>query len=263
MKKALRNKYLIVFIIVSVLTTCSFVYFKKIQPVEPDIVFNEPTPENNTDELNINNNSADTNSNSNINSAGEPKKEEGPIDSALIKMSFLVQAPGSNWDALHEDACEEASLIMVYHYYNKTKVDSDLQGENEIQKLIECETRNGYGLSITLNELNRIAKDYYQMNTGRIIEAKKDVIIAELNKGKPIIAPAAGKLLANPNFRNGGPNYHMLVVKGYDKNGFITNDPGTRKGEGFRYAYQNLLEAIHDWSPDNIVNGAKNALVFD
>src|SRR3990172_1100789 len=39
----------------------------------------------------------------------------------LLDMPFLVQAPFAVWDPLHEDACEEASLIMVKHFFHKDK----------------------------------------------------------------------------------------------------------------------------------------------
>jgi hypothetical protein len=78
-----------------------------------------------------------------------------------------------------------------------------------------------------------------------------------LVSGKLVIIPAAGRLLGNPNFSGQGPIYHMLVVRGFDnKTGeFITNDPGTRKGEGYRYKYSVLINAIHDWSHKLSVDG--------
>ena len=41
----------------------------------------------------------------------------------------------------------------------------------------------------------------------------------------------------------------MLVVTGYDaeKKEFITNDPGTRKGAGYRYPEQVLFDAIREY----------------
>jgi hypothetical protein len=102
------------------------------------------------------------------------------------------------------------------------------------------------------------------MTTGRVVhDVTINSIKTEIAAGRPVIIPAAGKVLPNPNFKDGGPNYHMLVVKGYDANGFITNDPGTRLGENFRYTYDALINAIHDWDPTNILNGQKAFLVFD
>ena len=41
----------------------------------------------------------------------------------------------------------------------------------------------------------------------------------------------------------------MLVIKGYDAetDQFITNDPGTRRGAGYRYAAAALFAAINDY----------------
>jgi len=183
---------------------------------------------------------------------------------ASLDVPFLSQAPFGIWDPLHEDACEEASLIMVKHFLEKDGNLTSTSGDAEIRKMIQYEEQNNYGISITLEQLNQIAKNYAGMQTGRVKNnATIEDIKKELAAGRPVIVPAAGKILPNPNFRNGGPNYHMLVIKGYDKNGFITNDPGTRKGEGFRYAFNDLYNAIHDWDANNILNGQKVYLVFN
>lgn len=182
----------------------------------------------------------------------------------LISVPFTSQAPFAVWDAKHEDACEEASLVMLRHFQQKTTISGPDQADQEIIQLIDYETANGYGISISANQLNQIAKSDLKMTTGRVIvSATIDKIKTELAAGRPVIIPAAGKLLGNPNFRNGGPNYHMLVIKGYDGNDFITNDPGTRNGLSYRYTFDTLFKAIHDWDPNNILNGPKNFLVFD
>lgn len=191
----------------------------------------------------------------------EPQKLPEKI---LLEVPFLSQAPFQKWDALHEDACEEASLIMVKYFLENKKIISKEQGEKEIQNLISFENKNKYGPSITLEELNIIAGKFYELKSGRVEKNMTiDDIKKELALGKPVIAGAAGKVLPNPNFKNGGPNYHMLVIVGYDQNGFITNDPGTRLGENFRYTFNDLYNSIHDWNPKNILNGGKDYLVFD
>jgi hypothetical protein len=63
-----------------------------------------------------------------------------------------------------------------------------------------------------------------------------------------LILPTLGRELQNPNFKNPGPIYHMLVVQGYTKSGeIITNDPGTRKGKDYLYNPEILFNAIGDW----------------
>ena len=188
-------------------------------------------------------------------------------DSASVKMSFTSQAPFANWDALHEDSCEEASLIMVYHFYKGNSVGSKQDAENQIQTLVSWEANQGYGNSITANQLKDVASSYFSMKTGRIGVATIDNIKKEIAAGRPVIIPAAGRILPNPNFTAPGPIYHMLVIKGYDNDEFITNDPGTRQGEGFKYTYDSLINAIHDWNgentPESILQGKKLYLVFD
>ena len=70
-----------------------------------------------------------------------------------------------------------------------------------------------------------------------------------------IIIPAAGRLLGNPYFQTPGPIYHMLVIRGYNATEFITNDPGTKRGDGFKYKYQTLINAIHDWDHQRAEGG--------
>lgn len=184
--------------------------------------------------------------------------------SSVILVPFLVQAPFANWDALHEDACEEASLLMIKHYLDNKPILSQADGDEEIREMVAYEEENGYGLSITLRELSKIASDHYSISGGRVaIDFTIDDLKKEIVAGRPVIIPASGKDLPNPNFRNGGPNYHMLVVTGYDEDEFITNDPGTKNGEGYRYKYGDLYDAVHDWDPGNISNGQKAYLVFD
>jgi hypothetical protein len=183
-------------------------------------------------------------------------------ESGIIEVPFTTQAPFANWDALHEEACEEASLIMLKHFVEKTTISSPDQAEQEIQGLIAYETSNGYKQDVTVQELAEIARKDY----GLTAKVKTGITITDIKQeianGNPVIIPAAGKLLPNPNFRNGGPLYHMLVVKGFDKDGFITNDPGTRKGENFRYTYDALYNAIHNWNESDIMSGEKAYLII-
>ncbi len=183
--------------------------------------------------------------------------------SAKLVVPFLVQAPFAKWDPLHEDACEETSLIMVHHFQNKTMF-TKAEGDAEITNFVQYQQERGYGPSITLRELNTLAQTYYRMQSGRVgVVTTATDITRELAAGRPVIVGAAGKLLKNPYFSNGGPTYHMLVITGYDEQGFITNDPGVSQGKDFRYSRGNLLESIHDWDAANILNGPKHMLVFD
>jgi hypothetical protein len=186
-------------------------------------------------------------------------------DSFLLAVPFLAQAPFGKWDPLHEDACEEASLVMVKHFLAGDKNISLIGGDTELINLVNYETKQGYGISISVEQLATIAKDFANMPNGRVKNnITVDDIKRELVAGRPVIIPAAGKMLNNPNFRNGGPLYHMLVVKGYDATGFITNDPGTRLGENFHYSFYNLFQSIQNWDENSGgLGNEKEYLVFE
>ncbi len=194
----------------------------------------------------------------------KPKVAQSLPVKALIEVPFTVQAPFANWDTLHEEACEEASLMMLKYSISHQSFGSPTDVDKEIKDLISWEGSHDFKISVTLAELAEIADGYYQMPTGRIIEdLTLEKIKAEIAAGRPVIVPAAGRNLPNPHFTPPGPVYHMLVVKGYTSSEFITNDPGVREGKDFHYSYDSLMNAIHDWDPGNIINGAKRGLVFD
>ena len=96
----------------------------------------------------------------------------------------------------------------------------------------------------------RILKGYFKYDRWVVapIVSPND-IIRELNKGKIAIVPVNGRALKNPYYKPPGPRYHMLVIIGYDSTTkqFITNDPGTRRGAGYRYGRNRLFQALRDY----------------
>ncbi|MEK7653320.1 MAG: C39 family peptidase [Patescibacteria group bacterium] len=163
-----------------------------------------------------------------------------------LSVSFASQAPFANWDALHEEACEEAAMIMAAKYFKKQPLNETIM-EEEIQKLVKWEEENGYEIDLTAEEMADILKNYFGLSASVNKEVTVDRIKYEISRGNLVIAPAAGRDLHNPNFKQPGPIYHALVIKGYNNSEFITNDPGTRKGNGFRYPYNILISAVHNW----------------
>lgn len=162
------------------------------------------------------------------------------------KVQFASQAPLANWELPYQEACEEASMITVSYFFEKNDLTSEKMDE-EIKKLVDWEIQyfNTY-TDTNAQEVAKIIEKYFGLQVEIIEEVTVESIKKELAKGNLIIAPFAGRMLGNPNFTEPGPLFHMLVIRGYDRNEFITNDVGTRKGEGYKYDYNVLLEAIHD-----------------
>lgn len=198
------------------------------------------------------------------------EREEKSVLPAEINLfvPFATQAPFKNWDKTHEETCEEAAVLMIYGFYNGVKKYLHQEIEESYQKTIEWEKKNfGYFEDTTVEETAEILSDFYSFKN---VKVYYDITVDDIKKavaeGRPVILPTAGKILPNPYFRNGGPLYHMLVVKGYTQDGrFITNDPGTNTlGENLTYRYADLYRAIHDWRPDReILKGRKAMIVIE
>ena len=188
-------------------------------------------------------------------------------DSFQIKnVPFTSQAPLFNWDTLHDEACEEASLIITKYYLNQKNLSSEV-AEAEIQKMVNWEIGYfGSHKDLTAKETIVLAQKYYHLNNLSVkkITSLNDIKI-EISQNHLVIIPTAGRLLGNPNFRTPGPIYHMLVASGYDSKGFTTQDVGTKNGQNYYYNQDILFNAIHDWTgvPDDINLGTKNIIVVN
>lgn len=165
------------------------------------------------------------------------------------KVPFVVQAPTGNWkDPVFQDACEEASVLMAMGWAKGiAEIDSQI-ALDEINNMAAYEDKTfGFNTNTDLKDVEKIFKDYFSYEKVWVMEnIKIEDIKMELEKGNIILLPAFGQALKNPNFTQPGPITHMLVVIGYDreKGEFITNDPGTKRGENFRYQEKVLFDAI-------------------
>lgn len=179
-----------------------------------------------------------------------------------LDIPFGSQAPFANWDLPYKETCEEASLIMAHYYFSGQRLDAKKMDE-EILKLVDWEKKTfGYYEDTTAQEMAIILREYFGHKK---VEVKYEFAIDDIKRavaqGNPVIVPAAGRLLPNPNFRQPGPIYHALVIKGYTKDKIITNDPGTRKGADFLYNPDVLMNAIHDWNAQDILSGKKAMII--
>ncbi len=183
-----------------------------------------------------------------------------------LDVPFLLQAPKQNWVQPFADACEEASLLMVHAYYTAKGSDfGDDEGIEAILKVAAFEDdAYGHNKDTNTEEVGQTAEKYFGYDQVVIRDVNTPNDIKELlAKGYPVIVPAYGKALGNPNFRNGGPDYHMLVIKGYTADGYwITNDPGTRRGKGYVYQEDILMNAIHEFYPGDMTKGRKRMIVL-
>lgn len=210
-------------------------------------------------------------------SVGTPSTVPAPPDKPTITIpaSYLVrgvpftpQAPYANWDDLHNDACEEASVLMVRRYFDGQRGGrlDPADADEEIYDIVEWQKANlGKYLDTNAEETTRILVEKYSRKARLVTNVTVNTVKKEISSGHLIIVPAAGRQLPNPYFRSPGPAYHMLVIVGYNDTEFVTNDPGTKRGEGFRYKHNDLLNAVHDWTGDKatITQGRRVMIVVE
>lgn len=209
---------------------------------------------------------------SSVSSASSASSTSSPSSSPLpptpytlrLSVPFSPQAPFANWDPLHEETCEEMSLILVHHYLARTGINPE-QAESELRALTTWEEEHGYAQDVTVQELGKIAEEYFGYRSRVITDPTTEDLKRLLADGHPVVVPAAGRDLGNPYFSGEGPWYHMLVLTGYNEFFFVTNDVGTRRGEGYVYRFKTLMDAIHDWTgiKEEIRTGARRVLIVE
>lgn len=182
-----------------------------------------------------------------------------------LAIPFASQAPFHIWDAFHEETCEEAAVLMALAYYDRapaTPIDPQ-QVDDRLHEMVAWQESQGMEVSISIAELQRFLAHEAPTRMSRVIENPTAAQLREeLAAGHPIIVPAAGRRLDNPFFTGEGPVYHMLILRGYTPEGFITNDPGTQHGEGYVYSDAVLLGAIADWNAGDPEHGPQRVLVI-
>lgn len=165
---------------------------------------------------------------------------------------FSPQAPFAEWDDLRqEDGCEEMTAIMAMRWV-KGKGLAREEARNELFAISAFEEKT-YGYfqdTAAADTADRIFNEYFKYDRVSVrYDIKAEDIIRELEQGNIVIVPVDGQAVGNPNYKNGGPERHDILIKGYDYEAeeFITNDPGTRKGENYRYGAEQMIKALRDY----------------
>lgn len=186
-------------------------------------------------------------------------------NSYYLNVPFTSQAPTGNWSSPYNEACEETILVMLAHYKAGTSF-SATQAEEEIQALVQWELATyGKHEDTSVDETANTAQVYKGLNvhTSRTVTIKR--LKQLISEGKPVLVPVHGAALGNPHYSGNGTLYHMVLLIGYDQDEFITNDPGTRYGGGYRYNVNTFYNAIHDLTDpeSDIAQGEKAIVILD
>jgi len=170
-------------------------------------------------------------------------------DSLVLQVPFSPQAPTDKWDR-NED-CEETSIMMANAYLSGTtenEVPAD-EAQKAINNLKIWEQANlGYNADTGAAATTRLAEGAFALKVNQIKDFTEQGLKKALATNHPILLPINARLLNNPKYRNSGPQYHMVVIRGYNDQGFIINDPGTNEGNGNIYPFEILKNAAADWN---------------
>lgn len=188
-----------------------------------------------------------------------------PPDELNLDVPFTSQAPQGVWDDHTQEYCEEASVLMVARYFNGRRIAGPDDALAALQELEAWELEHfGFFKSTTAEQTAGMIEAVYELEAEVRSLTSMDDIKRAFVDGALIILPAAGRELGNPYFKQPGPIYHMLVVKGYTDDGkFITNDPGTKRGADFVYDAATLFDAVGDYNNNDPANGAKVMIVVE
>lgn len=181
----------------------------------------------------------------------KPKETELPKlpESLNLESTFYPQAPFGNWNMPWQEACEEASVLLIANTYldkNWSKAEFNQQilkiVDWEIERFGQYEHTDAAQTAIMLEE-NFGLESIIHTNPSE--EDIKDI----LNDGHLIIGLFSGQTLGNPYYSDDGPVYHAMVIKGYEEGGkIIVSDVGTKRGENYVYSWNTINNSLHEYA---------------
>ncbi len=189
-----------------------------------------------------------------------PRRTEASDTPMNLAVPFQAQAPFADWSLPYQEACEEASLILVDEYFKGSSITPQRMRER-ILALVKWQQNNlGYYEHTTIYETARMAREAMGYARAEVVENPTyEQIVSHIAEKRPVIVPLAGRLLGNPYYSGRGPVFHMLVVKGVTEKGdIITADVGTRHGQNYVYPKDVFMNAIHD-----VVSGGDGPISAD
>ena len=181
----------------------------------------------------------------------------------MIDVPFSTQAPLGDWSEPWLNACEETSIFMVSSFYTDDEIKRD-EAVKKIQEILRVKNQN---FKVSADESLQTISDLIDKldlpwHATIVYDPSVETLKAELAKDRPIIVPVFAPALSGSGYQGDGPDYHVLVLTGYDdtKGEFTVNDPGTQNGDGLHFAYDVFMKAIHDLNPQDYDAGKKAVL---
>ena len=194
-----------------------------------------------------------------------PRPSANPASMADINLAvpFAPQAPFANWDQPYQDACEEATIIMVERFFTGRSLSLE-QMDAEILALVDFQNEQyGFFKDSNIAETVRLIEAFHpSLQAKAHYDVTAEDIQKVLAKGTPVVVLVDGRRLNNPFYTQPGPDKHTLVIKGVKGDKFITNDPGTKRGADFLYPFTTVLGAMVDYDGATPGTGKRAIIVI-
>lgn len=172
-----------------------------------------------------------------------------------IPVPFIWEIPDGVWVKPWNNACEEASIMMIDQFYRGRKEENvgRVESKNLMTPLFAIEDRLfGSNSNTDATRTLKVIQDYTNFDGELKFHPTASDITAELALGHPVISFHYGYDLNNPHhrFRRGGSSYHVMVITGFDdkKQLFYANDTELKGGLDYPYAYDTIMASLHDFN---------------
>ncbi len=179
-----------------------------------------------------------------------------------LNVPFTSQAPAGSWVEPWQNACEETSIIMVSNFFSGDEI-SIAQARQQILDVFKLKNDEfGRSKDESMALIAEVVNGADLGWTARVVDKPSlEDLKQEVAANRPIIVPVDARQLTGTDYA-GDVNYHVMVISGYDDAAgqFIVQDPGTSRGEDFRYGYADLYEAIHDYLQRDQASGVKRVI---
>lgn len=188
----------------------------------------------------------------------------------VINVPFFAQAPGGGWnDTCQGAACEETALVQAYMWINGVNYtdkygiysDSDMlqrYGLRQILAMCDYEYDNFPSHlyhDTSINDTAKLWQGFYGRPSKVIENPTAGRLKRGIDAGHTYVVPINGeKILTSLPYSDPAKlPAHSILLVGYNeaRGEFIVNDPGTWRGQGWRFNQEDLMAAIRDYPSGN------------
>lgn len=167
------------------------------------------------------------------------------LQRVILPVPYVSQVPDGVWVSPWDEACEEASLLMVQGFYAGATTIGREGAKAEMRKMFAWEQERWKDVEDADAERILVLGDAFSVGSRVVRDPSAGEIVAELRAGHPVIAVV--DMYALWGERPAGDGYHVVVVTGHDadKGEFQVMDPA--KDDIRWYAASRLMASLHDY----------------